>query len=372
MGASLNINRAEWQAATTSVFDNIAEGVTKSGIYAKPALRMLLDKKKTFTTDDGAVGEHVRLNYKGKWATIGNGQPARFDSQDDPQLPSFPLIRKQAGLVLAVRKLQKNGRININTHDSGAVRKGNVVEARKRLYDVYADEMTAWMEGYNDDLARNFWQDGVSNPTWGFPGITGFVVEQPSLASIGGVPGDIYEAWRNIAAVNLTVDTTTKPLLWYMTQVAEQIVTNNASRGAPRNLACFMGSAFSFTLMNQDVLLGKTSENGWARNFNLRAGGEDTNAPYSIGFNGVNIPLVKDPYLDILGKGAYCYWVDLDAIAFHVGEADNFITHVPEPEYNDFDNMYIAKTFTGGFCANRLETSAVMQVTNGLTPGLLG
>lgn len=372
MGATLSINRTEWQAATSSVFDTIGDGVVKSGIAAKPALMKLLDKKKTFVTDDGAIGSHVRLNYKGDWTTIGNGQPARFDAQDDPQLPSFPLVRKQTGLALPIRTLQKNGRVSIQPHDRGQVREGELREARRRIYDVYGDMMESWMEGYNDALARNLWQDGITNPTWGFPGLAGFIVEQPAVASIGGVPGDIYEAWRNIAAVGLTVNTTSATIQWYMSQIAQRIVVNNAHRGAPKDLAIFCGSTFLSTLANQDVQLGRSTDNGWARSFNVRVGGDDTTAPYVINFNGVTIPLALDPYLDILGKSAYCYWVDFGSIALHVGEADNFQTHVPEPEYNDFDNLYVAKTFTGGVCANRLETSAIMQITNGLTPGILG
>lgn len=362
---TISVTPHQLSQLTVSVFDQVEKKVTKSGINAKPLLQSLLAKKEEFVTHDGTISNLPRLSYKGSWVTIGGAQPAIFNRQDSPVISSYPVRRKQTGNAIAVEKMIRNG-IKVETHSpTGRKNITAVKQAALRIYEVLQDELEAWMEGYNDDLQLNFWRNGIENPDWGFPGITGFLLENPELGNIGGISGALYPAWRNVAYPQITVDSD-RTLRWYVSQTYRDVLVNN--RSATINTSDYLmlcGTAFHDTIMAEDIRLGQSTQVGWQRKADIGTGDTNPTSPYKV----YTHDLTLDPYLDTIGKSNFCYMIHTGDLKFCCSSVDNMQTHMPEPEYNDFDNWYIGKTFTGGMKANRLERCAVISIQNGILTG---
>lgn len=371
MAGPLILNQSDFSAISRSQYDLINKKVIENGIVNKPLLSKLLGSKETFVLHNGSIKGNVRTEYAGDWVTIGSGQPAVFQSQGLPQEVSYPIVRKQTGLLLNVETLHKNGikidnnapAMDLNALAASSQEKGS---DWMRIYNIVKDESKAWREGYNDNLQLAFWKNGVEN-AFGFGGITSIITDTPNTSNVGGINSALVTAWRPVNKLNLTLSATVS-IRVEMTEFFRAIFTNSGSDSLKSgDLKAYVGNDFIKALNTDDQRNGQTTLDGFARKQNLRIGGESLEAVYSFSMNGVVIDILYDPYLDILGRENFMYVIDHRYIKFCVSELDNFQQHTPIPETHDLSSIYYAETFTGTIKALKLETSGIMSISNPLT-----
>jgi hypothetical protein len=371
MAGPLTLNQSDFSRVSRSQYDLIRKGVVDNGIVNKPLLSKLLADKGMFVQHNGSTKSNVRTEYAGDWVTIGNGQPAVFQAQGLPQEASYPIVRKQTGLLLNVETLHKNG-ISIDNNAPAKDLKALASSANEkgsdwqRIYNVVKDESQAWREGYNDNLQLAFWKNGVEN-SFGFGGITSILTDTPDASNVGGISSALTPAWRPVSMLGLTLSSTVL-IRERMTAFFRGIFTNAGSDSLKTgNLRAYVGNDFLVALNTDDIRNGQTTQTGFARKQNLRAGGENLDAVYTFSMNGVEIELMYDPYLDILGRSNFMYVIDHRYIKFCCSELDDFQQHTPIPETSDLSSIYYAETFTGTIKCEKLETSGIMSISNPLT-----
>lgn len=371
MAGPLILNQSDFSAISRSQYDLINKKVIKQGIVNKPLLSKLLGSKETFVLHNGSIKGNVRTEYAGSWVTIGSGQPAVFQSQGLPQEVSYPIVRKQTGLLLNVETLHKNG-IKIDNNapakdlDALAASGNEKGSDWMRIYNMVKDESMAWREGYNDDLQLAFWKNGVEN-SFGFGGVTSILTDTPNASNVGGINSALVDAWRPVSKLGITLSATVL-LRVQMTEFFRALFTNAGSDSLKTgDLKAYAGNDFIQAMTTEDTRFGQTTQTGNARKLNFRSGGESLEAVYSFSMNGVNIDVMYDPYLDILGRANHMYVIDHRYIKFCCSELDNFQQHSPIPETHDLSSIYYAETFTGTIKALKLETSGIMSISNPLT-----
>ena len=371
MAGILNITANDFSTISRSQFDLIHKGVVDQGIVAKPLLSMLLKKKESFVAHNGSIKGNVRTEYAGAWVTIGEGQPATFQRQGRPQEVSYPIVRKQTGLLLNVEALHRNGikidnnapAINLKKLKDQSHEKGSTYQ---RIYNVVKDESNAWRQGKNDELNLAFWKNGVEN-SFGFGGITSILTDTPNESNVGGINSALVDSWRPVSKLGITL-TSTVSMRVEMTEFFQAIMTNTGDESMKTgDIKAYCGNDFIKALTTEDQRAGQTTLDGHARKLDLRIGGESLGARYSFSMNGVDIDFMYDPYLDIIGRRNSMYVIDHRYIKFCTSELDDFQMHTPIPETSDLSSLYYADTFTGTIKATKLETSGIMTISNPLT-----
>lgn len=371
MAGIIVLNGNDFSKISSSQYDLIGKGVVKQGIVAKPLLSTMMKKKESFVAHNGSTKDNVRTDYTGSWVTIGNGQPAIFEAQGLPKEVSYPIVRKQTGLLLNVETLHRNG-IKIDNNAPAVDLKSLAGKAHEkgsdwqRIYNVVRDASEAWREGRNDNLQRAFWLNGVEN-SFGFGGITSIITDTPDTSNVGGINSALEPRWRPVNNLGLTLSATVL-LRVQLTNFFRAIFTNTGSMAIKQgDINVYMGNDFITALTTEDQRSGFTTETGFARTQNTRVGGENLDAVYTFSMNGVNLNFMYEPYLDIIGRSNFMYAVDHRYIAFCTSELDDFQGHNPIPETSDLSSIYYAETFTGTIKAKKLETSGIMSISNPLT-----
>lgn len=371
MAGPIILNQSDFSRISRSQYDLISKGVVAQGIVSKPLLSMLLKKKGSFVAHNGSIKGNVRTEYAGNWVTIGEGQPAIFQRQGLPQEVSYPVVRKQTGLLLNVEALHRNG-IKIDNNAPAMDLKTLAAKSQEkgsdwqRIYNLVKDESFAWLEGKNDDLERAFWLNGVEN-TFGFGGITSIITDTPDASNVGGINSALVDSWRPVNNLGITLSATVS-IRVELTNFFRGIFTNTGTEGIKAGaLEVYCGNDFITALTTEDQRAGQTTQTGNARKLNLRVGGENLGAVYSFSMNGVDIDFMYEPYLDLIGRSNFMYTIDHRHIQFCTSELDDFQGHTPIPETSDLSSIYYAETFTGTIKADKLETSGIMSITNPLT-----
>lgn len=313
-------------------------------IQDKPLLSLLKKKQKTIPGGKGRVDLPVVLETVSAMQgfeyddTVAYGTPSKIRRVSAPyrlfhiglQLTMHELIQEGISVVNSTTGEQKS-----NATDREAIALANILEYRIGDMD----------EGFDRDLNTMFWRDGTQSAL-AFPGVTSWVVDDPTAATIvGGLDQSANAKWRNRANLTITLGASADTQAVLRTLDAE-LPQLRRYGGKPN--AGFAGADMIDRLKAEKRAKSDYSHTGVSGKQDLSAG--------DISFNGIDI--FYDPTLDDLGYQKRLYILDTNRIMPFVVDGEDEKKHNPaRPE--DKYVFYMAKTWVGGLIADQRNCHGV-------------
>lgn len=309
-------------------------------IQDKPLLSRLRKKQKSIPGGKGRVDMPVVLE------TVSALQGFEYDDQVDYGSPakirrvSYPYRLFHIGIQFSMHELIHDG---ISVVDSSDGKK--TTEHSKReltmLVNILEHKIKDMDEGFDKDLNTLMWRDG-SQSALAFPGLTSFIVDDPTAATVvGGIDQAANAKWRNRANLTITLGDTTGASQAVAITLDNELPQLRRYGGKPS--VGFAGSDMIERLKLEYRYKGYYSQTGFNKSVDLATG------DIEIG----GIPIYYDPTLDDLGYDKRLYLIDESRVFPFVVEGEDEKKHNPaRPE--DKYVFYMAKTWVGGMgCEQR-------------------
>lgn len=318
-------------------------------IQNKPLLQALKGRQKTYA----GAGEYItrRVNFttstSGQW--FAGDDVVNYGNPTGIKTLKFLRGNLHAGIQVTHDELDHNG-IEVTETNGARVAMRSDREA-VALADLLEYKLNDMSEGMSDTMNATFWGDGTQNAK-AFPGITGFVVDNPAAAAVvAGIDQAAVPRWRNRAATGIVAtaaNADTQVLTKKLNSEHRQLTRFG---GKPTHF--FAGSDFLDQMENELRAKGYYTQGGWASRGSIDMGASD---PAMKG-----ITLEYDPWLDDNSKAKYGYWLDLNAMRPMVLAGEDMKKHTPSRPYDRYV-MFRSVTWKGAFVIERRNSSGVYSI----------
>jgi hypothetical protein len=308
-------------------------------IQDKPLLSRLRKKQKSIPGGKGRVELPVAME------TVTTLQGFEYD--DDVSYGSPAKIRRvsspyrlfHAGITVTMHELLHDG-ISVTDSANGKTKVEHSQREKTMLANIMEHKVRDMQEGYDKGLNELFWRDGTQSAL-AFPGVTGWVVDDPTDATvIGGIDQAANAKWRNRASLTISLGDTTGASQAVLRTLDYELPQLRKYGGKPS--VGFMGSDMMDRLKAERRAKGDYSNTGFANKQDLSVG--------DINFDG--IPFFYDPTLDDLSYAKRLYLLDESSLIPFIVEGEDGKKHMPARPENKYV-FYQAVTWVGGMISQR-------------------
>lgn len=327
-------------------------GIVKSqSLQNKPLLDALMSKTKTFPNGK----EDITVRVKGQYTTTIQGfehdDEVSYANPANIRTASYPWKLIHSGISFSMHELLKDG-ISITDTMNGSGERRHSDREMQSLANLLDDKIDDMQEGTARGMNNMFWGDGTSDATL-VPGITSFVVNDPTSATVvGGIDQSANTWWRNrasLAIANTTAANAADQNL--VNKLQEEFRQLRRYGGNPDLFVC--GSDFLTQFERELRAKGNYTLTGWAK------GGAIDASVTDVEFKGIR--LVYDPTLDDLSKAKYGYVLDTKTIFPMVIDGENMKKHTPARPENKY-MFYRAMTWVGGLVCTQRNANGVYSI----------
>jgi hypothetical protein len=320
--------------------------IVSQTLQDKPLLNAIMAKEKSFPGGK----ENITVRVKGVYTTTIQGfehdDPVDYGNPANIKQATYSWKLIHAGIKLTMHELLKNG-ISITDTTDGSSTATHQEEIA--LANVLEDKLEDMQEGTDRGMNTMFWRDGTQDPKL-VPGITSFIVDSPTAASVvGGIDQSANTWWRNRASLNIAASDAS---LQGVVQTLQKEYRQLRRYGGNPTL-WLAGSDFLDWLEKEQRAKGYYTMTGWAS-----SGGIDM----SVGdprFKGMTIQY--DPTLDDLSKAKYCYAIDPKHIYPMAITGESMKKHNPARPENKYV-FYRAVTWVGGLVCDQRNCHGVYSI----------
>jgi len=313
-------------------------------IQEKPLLSRMRRKMKTIPGGKGRVDLPIVLDTASQLQEFEYDDPVNYGSPAKIRRVSAPWRLFHIGIQVTMHELIHEG-ITVTDTLTGEA-KSNVSQREAiALANMMEHKIRDMEEGYDRDMNLLYWRDG-SQSALAFPGVTAWVADDPTSATIvGGIDQSANAKWRNRAnlAIALGAGPETQAVIRTLDFEMPQL-----RRFGGRPSAGYAGSDMIDRLKAELRAKGSYTENGFTGSNDVGAG--------DITFN--RMPIYYDPTLDDLGFQKRLYVLDENRLMPFAVDGEDGKNHAPaRPE--DKYVFYQARTFVGGMIADQRNSHGV-------------
>lgn len=308
-------------------------------IQDKPLLSRLRKKQKSIPGGKGRVELPVVME------TVTSLQGFEYDDEVSYGSPakirrvSAPYRLFHAGITVSMHELLHDG-ISVVDSTDGKKQVQHSERERTMLANIMEHKVHDLQEGFDVGLNTLYWRDGTQSAL-AFPGVTGWVVDSPSDATVvGGIDQAANTKWRNRASLSITLGDTTGASQAVIRTLDVELPQLRRYGGKPT--LGLMGSDMMDRLKAERRAKGDYSQTGFAMKQDVSVG--------DISFDGITF--FYDPTLDDLGYSKRLYILDERALIPFVVEGEDEKMHNPARPENKYV-FYMAKTWVGGVICNQ-------------------
>lgn len=189
--------------ANTALDFYVKDQPVGQNIQDKPLLRVLNQNKKAFPGGQGYVSGPVQgafaSDQAGFFQWYSHTDQVSFVHPDNILRAKYLWREAHAGIVLDFTELKQRG--------IGVDMSGNAVRSTSEEVQIVKDWLAAVVEDdFGESLSRAtwdaFWRDGSQNAK-AVVGLTGFIDDDPTTGTIGGLDRSTYSWWRHYVALGL-------------------------------------------------------------------------------------------------------------------------------------------------------------------------
>lgn len=337
----------------------------QQGIQEKPTLSKIEAKKKPFPGGNenisigvkfanGAGGTNDKVTGFSHTDTVG------FYNPGNGVRAEYVWREHHIGMTLSETELKRHGILVDDKFDGVRRTKGD--RGMHILSNVLDEALSDFSEQYASTMNTLVWGDGTAD-TSALHGILSFILDIPTLGTVGGLSNVTYSKWRNRAYTAAFFGDAS-----YDSAYGGNKITSSASNGGTliqliddemlqlgrygkRPNVWVGGSDFISAMKVEFRANGYYNNNGMTGNQDAAMG--------ALTHNGLT--LYYDPTLDDLGRSKYCYmWNDSD-IYLQALEGDWRRRRTPVRPYDSFV-FHQSLLCTGQMVAKQRNNSLVMEI----------
>lgn len=308
-------------------------------IQDKPLLSRLRKKQKSIPGGKGRVELPVVMETVSSLAGFEYDDEVEYGSPAKIRRVSAPYRLFHIGINVTMHELIHDG-ISVVDSQDGKAKVEHDQREKTMLANIMDHKVRDMQEGFDKGLNELLWRDGTQSAL-AFPGVTGWVVDDPTAATVvGGIDQAANAKWRNRASLAISLGDTTGASQAVIRTLDAEMPQLRRYGGKPS--VGFMGSSMMDRLKAERRAKGDYSLSGFDRKQDLSVG--------DIEFDG--IPFFYDPTLDDLGYQKRLYVLDERALIPFVVSGEDEKKHNPARPENKYV-FYMAKTWVGGAICNQ-------------------
>lgn len=308
-------------------------------IQDKPLLSRLRRKQKSIPGGKGRVDLPVVLETVSQLQGFEYDDEVSYGSPAKIRRVSAPYRLFHIGINVTMHELLHDG-ISIVDSGNGKRKVEHTQREKTMLANIMDHKVRDMQEGFDKGLNELFWRDGTQSAL-AFPGVTGWIVDDPTAATvIGGIDQAANAKWRNRASLSITLGDTTGASNAVLRTLDFELPQLRRYGGKPS--VGFAGSDMIDRVKAERRYHGQLSQTGFANSQDLSVG--------DFTFDG--IPFFYDPTLDDLGYSKRLYLLDERALIPFIVEGEDEKMHNPSRPENKYV-FYQAKTWVGGTICNQ-------------------
>lgn len=336
-----------------------------SGIQDKPALAKFEKSAKSFPGGNENISIGVKFTtgaagVNDKVTGFSHTDTVNFYNPANGLRANYVWREHHIGMTLSETELKRHG---IMVTDSPRKIPSSGTDRGMHILANVLDEANAdYAEQYADTMNDLIWGDGSTDAS-ALHGLRSFILDIPTLGTVGGLSNVTYPKWRNFAftaafagAASFDANhgggaiTSTPSLGGALLQELQKLLRQLRRYGGKPD--CFMvGSDFLDAMEVEIRANGNYSDTG----FNKKQDGSLGEMYYK------GIPVMYDPTLDDLGREKYGYIWDSSDISLHALEGDWRRRRTPERPYDQFV-FHQSLLCTGQMTARRRNSAAVLEI----------
>lgn len=324
--------------------------VHDQSIQDKPLLRALNAKNKTFPGGKEFITGFAKGDYTTNIMGFAHDDEVSYQNPANLKEFKYPWMLIHAGISMTMHELLKNG-ISISDMNNGKGESNHSKAELIQLVNILEDKMDDMEEGMERGFNRMYWQDGSQDPKE-IPGITSFILDNPTSATVvGGIDQVANPWWRNRANVGFSQGSTPGDLT--VTNLLQKEVRQLRRYGGKPSRG-FAGSDFLEWMEKEVRSKGNFTMTGWSK------GGTIDMSTADLAFKGIEFEY--DPTLDDLGKAKYLYLLDMSSIERRPMTGEDMKKHNPARPENKYV-LYRAKTYVGGLICKQRNGNGVYSIS---------
>lgn len=317
---------------------------------ARPLVRILRERQKTFPGGKEFINGNVQFDYEGGFMGYEGDDEVEYDNPAAVKQFSYPWKELHDGIQVTHSELKKAG-ITVVDSEFGNNVANNSRQDIIRITQLFENKLETMKERQERSFNSICWQDGTQDSKV-FPGILSILSDDPTTGIVGGLDRAALTLWRHrtlldgnkisVSKANQTLSATLRSELRQLTRYG----------GMPSVALC--GSTFLEALDHEVEHKGTYTQEGF-----LKAGSTD------LGMNKVSMrglgTFEYDPTLDDLGYADRCYIIDPRHLCLYVMDGQDMKKHSPARPADRYV-LYRGVTWTGGMIADMLNCHGVYQV----------
>lgn len=315
----------------------------------RPLLKALKGTQKNFPGGQASIRRNVKGDYTTTFTGFDTDDVVSFKNPANMRQIFFPWKEMHGGIQMTLSELKKDG-ISVVDSLTGKSTTEHSEAEMTRISSLLTDKMDDMTEGLARSMNKIAWTDGTSDPKV-FPGIQGFISDNPTTGVIAGIDRATTSFWRNRArtAASGGVITSSPTNQTLTTTLRNEVRQLKRFGGKPTLLLC--GSAFLQALEAEVFSKGYYTQTGFTNNGATDIGLAD------ISMKGVG-QFCYDPTLDDLGYSGRCYFIDPRRIYLMVMDGEDMKKHYPARPHDQFV-IFQGVTWTGCMVVDQMNCHGV-------------
>lgn len=356
---------AQIQHAMATGLDHFVRGkLFNSGIQKKPTLAVFEKNKKTFPggNEDISIGVKFQTGAGGTndgFKGFSHNDTVDFYNPGNGLRAAYVWREHHLGMEMSETELKRHG---ILVNDDSRKPKNPTTRGMHILANVLDEANMDFEEQRMDTLNDLLWGDGTAD-TSALHGIRAFILDIPTIGTVGGLSNVTYPKWRNrayTAAFNAHASfdanyggnkiTSTPANGGALLQVMQKDLRQSRRYGG--NPTVYRAGSDFIDAMEVEIRAnGNYSETGFTQSQDGSIG--------DMKFK--SRPIVYDPTLDDLGREKFCYSWDPTDIYLYCLEGDWMRQRTPSRPYDQFV-FHQSVLATGQMVARRRNSGTVFEI----------
>lgn len=319
-------------------------------IQERPTYDALNKRKKSFSGGDGFIKRNVKGDYTTRLRGFEHDDQVGYENPANIKQARFVWKQLHGGIQITFDELKKDG-ITVTDTVTGKSTSDHSGAELHRITSLMGDKLDDMGEGIARDFNTMLWLDGTQDPKV-FPGLTAFIVDDPTTGVVAGLDRGVLSWWRNrslVGASKITHSVSAQTLTKTLRKEVRQL---RRYGGRPNYLPA--GSTFLEKLEAEVFEKGTYTQQGFINNGKNDIGMSD------ISMRGVGT-FVYDPTLDDLGYADRCFFVDTNKIRLMPMEGEDWKEHSPARPHDRYV-IYRSVTWTGALVVEQMNCHGVYQV----------
>lgn len=321
--------------------------VLSQSIQEKPLYEAMTKAEKEFPGGTGDITVRVKGIYSTTIQGFSGDDTVSYGNPTNIRTAKYPWKLIHSGINFTMDELLRAG-ISVTDTMVGKTTSQHTDAELVQLVNLIEDKIEDMKEGTERGMNDMFWLDGSQDPELS-PGVTSFIVDDPTAdIAVGGLGQVLNTWWRNRAS--LTINLGSGPESGAVLNTLQYEVRQLRRYGGLKRSKWLAGSDMMDRIEKELKAQGYYTQTGWANKGRIDGSVSD------LAFKGNDIDY--DPTLDDLGWSKRLYVVDTDAIKPMVVEGEADKQHAPARPENVYA-FFRAQTWVGGLTCNRRNSSGV-------------